>query len=108
MVAEPPLETVGALLTENRRRLAAWDLSLLGRPWVDLAPQARQAAVAAARAYLDAHTHFFTYGENLGTPDCPIPVCGIPWRPTRPPVDLRHWPEPDDEPSCFTTVGTWE
>jgi hypothetical protein len=62
----------------------------------------------AARAYLDAHTHFFTYGENLGTPDCPIPMCGIPWRPTRPPLDLRHWPEPHDEPPCFTTVGTWE
>jgi hypothetical protein len=62
----------------------------------------------AARAYLDAHTHFFTYGENLGTPDCPVPVCGIPWRPTRPPIDLTHWPEPHDEPPCFTTVGTWE
>ena len=62
----------------------------------------------AARAYLDAHTHFFTYGENLGTPDCPIPVCGIPWRPTRPPIDLRHWSEPHDEPPCFTTIGTWE
>ena len=62
----------------------------------------------SSRAYLDAHTHFFTYGENLGTPDCPVPVCGIPWRPTRPPVDLRHWPEPHDAPHCFTTVGTWE
>jgi hypothetical protein len=62
----------------------------------------------AARAYLDAHTHFFTYGENLGTPDCPVPVCGISWRPTRPPIDLTHWPEPHDEPPYFTTVGTWE
>ena len=25
----------------------------------------------AARAYLDAHTHFFTYGENLGTAGLP-------------------------------------
>jgi hypothetical protein len=62
----------------------------------------------SAHAYLDAHTHFFTYGENLGTPDCPVPVCGIPWRPTRPPIDLGYWPEPHDEPPCFTTVGTWE
>jgi hypothetical protein len=62
----------------------------------------------SARAYLDAHTHFFTYGENLGTPDCPVPVCGVLWRPTRPPIDLTHWPEPHDEPPCFTTVGTWE
>ena len=45
-----------------------------------------------ARAYLDAHTHFFTYGENLGAADCAIPLCGVPWRPTRPPVDLDLWP----------------
>jgi hypothetical protein len=62
----------------------------------------------AARTYLDAHTHFFTYGENLGTPDCSVPLCGVPWRPTRPPVVLRLWPEPRDSPLCFTTIGTWE
>src|SRR5271167_1802045 len=62
----------------------------------------------ASRSYLDAHTHFFTYGENLGAPDCPVPLCGVPWRPTRPPVDLRLWPGLRDTPSCFTTIGTWE
>src|SRR5438132_1713998 len=62
----------------------------------------------SARAYLDAHTHFFTYGENLGTANCPVPLCGITWRPTRPPVDLRRWPQPHGFPPCFTTVGTWE
>ena len=45
-----------------------------------------------ARAYIDAHTHFFTYGANLGTDVCPLPLCGVPWRPTRPPVDLDLWP----------------
>jgi len=62
----------------------------------------------ASRTYLDAHTHFFTYGENLGAPDCPVPLCGVPWRPTRPPVDLRLWPGHRDTPSYFTTIGTWE
>jgi hypothetical protein len=62
----------------------------------------------ASRAYLDAHTHFFTYGENLGSEDCPVPLCGVPWRPTRPPVDPALWPEPQDAPDCFTTIGTWE
>jgi hypothetical protein len=62
----------------------------------------------AARAYLDAHTHFFTYGENLGAPDCPIPLTGLAWHPTRPPVDPALWPGPDGMPSCFTTVATWE
>jgi len=37
----------------------------------------------AARAYLQAHTHFFTYGENIGAPDCPVPLSGIDWRGTR-------------------------
>jgi hypothetical protein len=62
----------------------------------------------AARAYVDAHTHFFTYGENLGTPDCPIPLCGVDWRPTRPPVVPSLWPQAGGEPACFTTVATWE
>jgi hypothetical protein len=62
----------------------------------------------ATRGYLDAHTHFFTYGENLGSPDCPVPLGGIRWRPTRPPIDPNLWPEPRNEPASFTTVGTWE
>jgi len=64
----------------------------------------------AARAYVDAHTHFFTYGANLGSPECPIPLSGVPWRGTRPPVDLDLWPEPAEgiAPPCFTTIATWE
>jgi glycosyltransferase involved in cell wall biosynthesis len=62
----------------------------------------------ASRSYLEAHTHFFTYGENLGAPDCPVPLCDVPWRPTRPPVDPDLWSSPRDAPSYFTTIGTWE
>jgi len=61
-----------------------------------------------ARAYLDAHTHFMTYGENLGTPDCAIPLCGVPWHPTRPPVDVDLWPAPLVETPAFSTIATWE
>ena len=67
----------------------------------------------AARAYVDAHTHFFTYGANLGTPACAIPLSGVPWRPTRPPVDLELWPAATtggdrDASFCFTTVASWD
>lgn len=62
----------------------------------------------ASRAYLDAHTHFFTYGENLGAEDCPVPLSGIPWRATRPPVEPELWPATPDAPPCFTTIATWE
>jgi hypothetical protein len=58
---------------------------------------------------LQDHTHHFTYGENLGQPDCPIPLEKFAWRPTRPPVILDLW-----DASCnptaerFTTVATWK
>ena len=62
------------------------------------------------RAYLGAHTDFFTYGANLGLPECPIPMSDIPWRPTRPPVDVDLWAPPQDraEPLCFTTIASWD
>ena len=63
---------------------------------------------AAERAYIDAHTHCFTYGANIGQPDCPIPQSGIAWRPTRPPVDIDLWPEPAGEPDCFTSIASWD
>jgi len=62
----------------------------------------------AARAYLHAHTHFFTYGENVGGPGWIVPTLDIPWRGTRPPVVLEEWPEMPGEPPCFTTIATWE
>jgi hypothetical protein len=62
-----------------------------------------------ARAALAAHTHHFTYGENLGHPDCPVPLGGLRWRPTRPPVVLDLWtPRIDPAAECFTTVATWK
>jgi hypothetical protein len=59
-------------------------------------------------AYLAAHTHFFTYGANIGQPDCPIPLGNFDWRATRPPVDVDLWPEPQSEPDHFTTIASWD
>jgi hypothetical protein len=66
------------------------------------------AADAAARAYLDAHTHFFSYGENIGGPGWIVPLLDIPWRGTRPPVVLAEWPAQAGAPAAFTTIATWE
>jgi hypothetical protein len=63
-----------------------------------------------AVTFADAHKLFFTYGYNIGEPDCLLPTAGINWRPTRPPVSLDEWHPgvgPAD-PSKFTTVGTWQ
>jgi hypothetical protein len=62
----------------------------------------------AVREYLGAHTHFFTYGVNIGDESCPLPLSGIAWRPTRPPVDLDLWPAAAGEPECFTTIASWD
>jgi len=60
------------------------------------------------RDFLAAHDVCFTYGENIGEPDCPVPVAGINWKKTRPPVVLDAWTEHADA-TCrfFTTVATW-
>ncbi len=56
-----------------------------------------------------SHKWFFTYGYNVGEPDCALPTAGIEWHRTRPPVLLDQW-HPGvgpDSPRAFTTVGTW-
>ena len=55
-----------------------------------------------------AHNHFVTVGQAIGTPECPVPTCGLDWIPTVPPVVLERWPAaegPGD--GSFTTVGNW-
>lgn len=61
------------------------------------------------RDFLAAHDVCFTYGENIGEPDCPVPLAGIDWKKTRPPVVLDAWAEHADA-TCrfFTTVATWQ
>ncbi|MBW3555321.1 MAG: phosphotransferase [Actinobacteria bacterium] len=53
----------------------------------------------------DAHTHFVTVGDAVGTT---IPDCGRTWLSTLPPVVLRHWPYADRlEHEALTTVANW-
>lgn len=64
---------------------------------------------------LSAHTHFFTWGENFGAPDCKLPAHLSPFRPTRMPVVLDWFTMPDSLasgktrplPLRFTTVANW-
>ena len=60
-------------------------------------------------AALDAHTHHFTYGENLGCPDCRLPTGRYKWHPTRQPVLLDFWKsEPAEAGKSFNTIATWQ
>lgn len=63
---------------------------------------------------LSAHTHCFTYGENLGAPDCGVPVEHFRYRPTRQPIVMEWWAPAGSlegmelQPgSSFTTVANW-
>ena len=58
--------------------------------------------------HLAAHTHHFTYGENVGRPDCLLPVTTFRYRPTRQPVVLDWWPPSVTDNSLYTTVTTWQ
>lgn len=57
----------------------------------------------------DRHDTLFSYGVNLGKDDCPVPVAGFDWRPTRPPVCIDWWATDDSPPerASFTTIGNW-
>jgi hypothetical protein len=84
-----------------------------GRPavYVDLDPVYTQLRLANGdgdlRALLDGHTHVFTFGENIGTPRCPVPTGDYTWHPTRQPVVLDLWADADCPDRVYTTIGTW-
>jgi hypothetical protein len=61
-------------------------------------------------ARLAGHDCYFTIGENIGSPECPIPTGGLSWRSVRQPVVLDDWPvvpAPQTGDPWFTTVATW-
>ena len=63
---------------------------------------------AATLDALAAHDIHFSFGENLGQPDCDLPVDLVCWRPTRQPVVMDFWePYPPAADSAYTTVTTW-
>ena len=84
-----------------------------GRPtaYLDIDPAFTQIRAAdgdpVLRETLDEHTTFFTYGENIGTPRCPVPDAGRRWHPTRSPVAIAHWAGTPPTTRRYTTVGRW-
>ena len=91
------------------------------RPWVENVParvlidtdpvftQIRHLRDPSALERSRQHTAFFSFAQNIGSPDCEVPDDGLAWRPTRQPVALDAWlvtPPPARGP--FTTVMQWE
>src|SRR5206468_10564761 len=63
----------------------------------------------ASLGFLASHDVLFTYGENLGSADCPVPLGRFAWHATRPPVVIEQWPfRPDPAARYFTSIASWE
>lgn len=57
---------------------------------------------------LNQHDTLFSFGENLGAPDCPVPVVGYHWLPTRQPVAIDLWSNPYGfNGEAYNTITTW-
>jgi hypothetical protein len=85
------------------------------RMYVETDPVLPQIEIAVGRRFtvdlLAAHTHHFSFGENLESPDCPVPVERFRYRPSRQPVVSEWWrPGPETRAASngrFTTVSSW-
>lgn len=99
-------------------------LSIPRRVFIDSDPAFTQIALDRARAGADTnpsrkwyvdffrnYTHHFTFGSNIGTERCDIPVGDIQWLHTWQPVNIDLW-KPGSSPlpsrSVFTTLMTWQ
>jgi hypothetical protein len=60
------------------------------------------------RALIDEHQDCVTYGENIGTPACPVPPLPRLRARTRQPVLLDLWEGGPPEREAFTTVANWK
>lgn len=125
LLADGSRQTLGASYDEVAASAQAADLlinvsgvlrdeALLGRArrrvYLDLDPAFTQLwhAVQGIDMGFAAHTDFVTIGPAIGTPDCPVPTCGVPWIPTVQPVVLDLWPVADGAPiDALTTVANW-
>jgi hypothetical protein len=80
------------------------------RVYLDLDPAFTQLwhAVQGIDMGFGNHTDFVTIGQAIGTPECPVPTCGLPWISTWQPVVLERWPPATGgAPDAVTTVANW-
>src|SRR5262249_56879091 len=81
------------------------------RVYVESDPFAAQAKLVqgdqGTAEVLAAHDTHFSFGENLGAPDCGVPLERFRWLPTRQPVVLDLWAPLEADSGSYTTVATW-
>ena len=89
------------------------------RVYVDLDPGFTQAwhADPSMAFALSGYDRYVTVGLNVGSAGCPVPVAGVQWIATLPPIVLDEWAgghpgretdeQADRDAYRFTTVATW-
>jgi hypothetical protein len=82
------------------------------RVYVETDPVAAELRLAGGdehtRIAFGNHHVIATYGENFGTPGCPVPLSGNSYVKTRQPVDLDLWPMAwKPKADRFTTIGNY-
>src|SRR5262245_29174524 len=111
--AEDLLKTADAVLNVtgstvlSEEGLSAGRLVYLGTDPI-LPEVAYAAGNAGVRAHIDEHQASVTYGENIGTSDCPLPPLPNLRGRMRQPVLLDLWECGPPTRAEFTTVGNWE
>ena len=89
------------------------DWEILERPrkrvFLDIDPGFGQMWQALGLATVfTGHDAYVTIGENIGQPDCEIPLCGKEWITTPQPVVIEHWPVTTPPPDgAFTSIVSW-
>jgi hypothetical protein len=58
--------------------------------------------------FFSRFSHLFTFGANIGTPACTVPVGDFAWHKTWQPVTLRDWAHQRPATDRFSTVMTWK
>lgn len=79
------------------------------RAFVDLDPGFTQFwAQQGVEVGLEGHDLYYSVGENIGQPGCPVPTLGLTWRPLPPFSVLDDWPRTDTpDRDRLTTVTSW-
>ena len=78
------------------------------RAYVDVDPGFTQIWAHEVDMGFSKHTHFFTVGQTVGTPDFDIPLQGVDWQVICPPIFLSEWtPNIDESYKRFSTVADW-
>jgi hypothetical protein len=87
-------------------------LRIKRRIYVESDPFLTQVQVSQGRASviaaLEAHDTHFSFGENLGAPDCDTPMDPrFRWLPTRQPVAVDLWQADPTGGAVYNTITTW-